>query len=211
MNTHKHAPLASRRAALDGRLIDEGLLAHTHARLIARLERGEEATWQEVVDAPLETVWTVAASSAGRFYGHLPNVHEVASISDTPGETMLYRIRRDIAGRPEERVGEILVDIQGSMICASDLDAIEPAADATLPTIYSLSLHEHPTRRNSTVIVLAGASLGVYNPWILAALGHQCSSIGRALADVSRFETRSAQSMPARRADRIAVAAATAR
>jgi hypothetical protein len=197
------------RTSLEDRRIDETLVAHTHARLLARLELGEGATWQEVIEAPLPAVWEATADGAHGPYRHLPDVREITTIESSARQR--YHVVRDLAGVVEHRIGEVLVEVPRSMLCASDLDASDVSTAGALPTIYSISMHEHATNRDWTVVVLAGTTLGVYNPWILPSLGHQCASIRVAVEMALHRGLRIVRATPERRIERAAVAGAAAR
>ena len=211
MNIHHLNPVKARLAALDSRLIDERILAHTHARLLSRLEAGESATWQETFEAPLEAVWDAAAASAAVFLGHLPDVNNVHVIGSASRERKRYGIERDIAGTTSLRISEVLIDVPRSMFCASDLDSSDISIPGPLPTMYAMTIHDHPSRPAATVLVLSGTTLGTYNPWILPALSHQCQSIRRALETAHMPHIRGSHGIPERYNDRVAVAGAARR
>lgn len=207
MNTLKQTPLRQDRLSIDGRCIDETVVGRAHCRLIDRLERGEGSTWQEVIEAPIESVWSAVDARNGLIYRHLPDVCAVSPLTHGPTSPARYTIALEVAGRREERIGQVLLESSGSMIVASDLDPAEPDAAATLPTVYSLAMHEHPRYRSWTVLVLAGVTLGMYNPWLMRALGHQCSSIRAAVA--SGTCQPPARRPQERYADRVAVSLLT--
>jgi hypothetical protein len=208
MNTHKH--LTARRAELDAERYDPTAMSQTHSRLLSRLEMGEGATWQEVIEAPVDAVWESAAASAAHYYRHLPDVREVVRINDAHvGQSARYTIERNVAGVIEHRVGELLVEIPCSLLCVSDLDAADVSLNGVLPTIYALSIHEHPTERAWTVIVLAGASLRLYNPWILPTLGYQCRSIRAMLEAHAHRAARTHRPHTERIGDRAPIGAAS--
>ena len=156
------------------RAIDDALRARTPARLRARLEGGEGVSWQEEIDASVETVWELAAADPAAFFRHLPGVRAVRPVDG--GSRPRFTIERELAGIVDIRVGETLVSVERSMFCASDLDAMDVSVAGALPTIYSLSLHEHTTRPTATIVILAGVTLGVYNPWLMQAFAASCRS-----------------------------------
>jgi hypothetical protein len=203
MNTQHEHSLNGYRQQLDGRSIDEALMARTHARLLERLEAGEGAMWQEVIEAPLDAVWEAAAADASRFYRHLPDVLGAEQIVDR--DHRHWRIEKELAGRFEHRVGQVLIDVPRSMICASDLDPHDQGTTGILPTIYSLSVHEHSTHAGWTVVALAAVTLGVYNPWLLPSLGQQLESIRGVLSPAQRVGVRVVHTTSERFAERLAV------
>lgn len=193
MNSHSKDSLDSCRAALDARRFDDGQFTRTHARLVTQLGHESGAVWQEVIEAPIDVVWSVVDPADGAYFRLLPNVKAVSALTIGSRHASLYRITRNVAGREEDRIGEVLVEVSGSMIYASDLDPSEPSVAATLPTIYSLTMHEHPTASNRTVVTLAATTLDVYNPWLLPTLKHQCCSIRGAIAGETTSMWRSMQ------------------
>jgi hypothetical protein len=163
--------------------ISEEHLAQTHQELMNRIDDPTKTIAVRVeIDAPLETVWGVAAESVSRFFSHHPNYAGFTYInllgSDEGGR---YVIHRASNSGVIDRTGEILVQLPLSQLTVSDIDIADPSVSGFFQALYTIRVEPHPENAEMTVAFLSYTMLGIAPSWALGSLVYQAHSIRHAL------------------------------
>lgn len=159
-------------------MLNSGHIAQTHDELVERLdEPGRTVCVQATVDANVARVWSVTGTPA-RLFSHQPRfagLTQVGLLDD--GEGGRYVIHRAHDGHVYDRVGEVIVNMQGYQLTVSDIDIADPSVSGHFPSLFTVRLEEDPEDADRCIVQLSYTTLGVVPSLIPAVLLLQLKSI----------------------------------
>lgn len=159
--------------------VPESFLNQTHEELLKRLGApGKTIAVQIEINAPKERVWEVAAGSVDTFFSHQPVYAGTSSINpfgaEEGGRFITHRI---MDGGVLDRMGEVLINMPMSQFTVSDIDIVDVAVSGFFPSLYTVTLEDHPEDREKSLALVSYTMLGIAHPWALGMLAYQANSI----------------------------------
>jgi uncharacterized protein YndB with AHSA1/START domain len=158
----------------------ETFLAETHELLMERIDHPMKTLSISLeIEAGPEAVWEVAAGSIATFFGYQPAVAGVVGLNGLGslegGRHVVYRTRD---GKFTGRIGEVLVNLPGSQLVISDIDAGDQTTGGSFPGLYSMRLEEG-SEPGRTTVHLSHTALGLRCTSVLQLLISQIKNIAR--------------------------------
>ena len=159
--------------------VPDEFLSQTQEELVKRLGvPGKTIAVQIEVNASKDHIWEVAASSAEVFFSHQPVYAGLSPINSLGSEEGgRYIIHRVIDGTVSDRMGEVIINMPLSQFTVSDIDIADVSVAGLFPSLFSISLEDHPDDPDKTLVVLSYTLLSVAHPWALGILAYQANSI----------------------------------
>lgn len=159
--------------------VPDEFLSQTQEELVKRLGvPGKTIAVQIEVNASKDHIWDVAASSVEAFFSHQPVYAGLSPINSLGSEEGgRYIIHRVIDGTVSDRMGEVIINMHLSQFTVSDIDIADASVAGLFPSLFSISLEDHPDDPDKTLVVLSYTLLSVAHPWALGILAYQANSI----------------------------------
>lgn len=159
--------------------VNEEHIGQTHDELLDRLDspRGG-VTVQATVEATRLRVWSVVGSPA-RLFSHQPRFAGLSTLAGPLGSTEggRYVIHRAHEGVVFDRIGEVLLRIDGSQLAVSDIDVVDTSVSGHFPSLFTVRLEEDPEDSDRCIVQLSYTTLGVVPQLMPAVLLLQLRSI----------------------------------